>query len=455
MTGTRAQADENAISPAIRRNLLISASALALCLSGPAFAQTSDAQPGTTGKAEDANAAPALAGDTAKDDDDIVVTGLRASLASAQAIKINSGQFVNSVTAVDIGKYPDLNVAEALQRILGNPDHPQSRRGIGDRHSRPDPVRTEVNGRDSFGASGARALGFEDVPSELLTRVDVYKSVGGTDRGRDRRAGEPAHPNAVRPEGLPAVGDGRRQLLRPGRPDQVQRLRPARAEEIQHQGVGEIGVLVDLSYFEGAFRSDEIVVEPYFERKDIPGSVGTTRLVPDGAGIGITFGDRRRKGAYAALQWKPAEDLEFYGQLFRTDYTIRTPNYTSFVTCGTDVNCATNQMQPTGTFQFDSDGRFVKGAFTGFGAVANNSQYHRNRGITTDYSAGLKWGATDHLKVNADFQYITPAPATGASPPSPRWTEGRSRSTCRANCPRSASALRRRSSTLPITTSSR
>src|SRR3546814_2443064 len=51
--------------------------------------------------------------------DAIVVTGLRASLASAQAIKRNSGQFVDSVTAIDIGKLPDKNVAEALQRISG------------------------------------------------------------------------------------------------------------------------------------------------------------------------------------------------------------------------------------------------------------------------------------------------------------------------------------------------
>src|SRR3546814_20868729 len=51
--------------------------------------------------------------------DAIVVTGLRASLASAQAIKRNSGQLVDSVTAIDIGKLPDKNVAEALQRISG------------------------------------------------------------------------------------------------------------------------------------------------------------------------------------------------------------------------------------------------------------------------------------------------------------------------------------------------
>lgn len=422
MTSALLVAPGQSSATAAKCGLLIGASILALALAAPASAQAtgdtppaSDSQPGAAGEPGAAAESPAAGakqkGDGAKqkkaeaDDDDIVVTGLRASLASAQAIKVNSGEFVDSVTAVDIGKLPDLNVAEALQRISGI----QITRNRGEGSSIAirglTQVRTEVNGRDSFGASGARALGFEDVPSELLAGVDVYKNpsaelieggVGGLVNLRTRM------PFDQKDFLLSAtVGANYYDLV-----DDTRFNGSVLLSKRFHTGIGEIGVLVDLSYFEGAFRSDEIVVEPYFERRDIPGSVGTTRLVPDGAGIGITFGDRKRKGAYAALQWAPADNLEIYGQLFRTDYTIRTPNYTSFVTCGTDVNCATNQMQPAGNFQFDSDGTFVSGSFTGFGAVANNSQYHRNRGITTDYSTGFKWGATDHLKVNADFQYI-------------------------------------------------
>src|SRR3546814_13542057 len=79
---------------------------------------------------------------------------------------------------------------------------------------------------------------------------------------------------------------------------------------------------VDVSTFEGAFRSDDITIEPNFDRSDIPGSEGTVRSVPDGAGIGITFGERKRRGFYGAVQWAPSDDLEFYGQVFRTDYRI-------------------------------------------------------------------------------------------------------------------------------------
>src|SRR3546814_3489569 len=68
---------------------------------------------------------------------------------------------------------------------------------------------------------------------------------------------------------------------------------------------------VDVSTFEGAFRSDDITIEPNFDRSDIPGSEGTVRSVPDGAGIGITFGERKRRGFYGAVQWAPSDDLEF------------------------------------------------------------------------------------------------------------------------------------------------
>src|SRR5690606_7240974 len=37
-------------------------------------------------------------------------------------------------------------------------------------------VRSALNGRDSFSASGGRSLSFEDVPAELMAGVDVYKN---------------------------------------------------------------------------------------------------------------------------------------------------------------------------------------------------------------------------------------------------------------------------------------
>jgi TonB-dependent receptor len=116
---------------------------------------------------------------------EVVVTGLRASLETAQSIKLESDTFVDSITAIDIGAFPDKSVAEALQRV---PGITVSRLQSSDdsNHFSAEPatvlirgltfVRTQFNGRDSFSADGYRGLNFNDVSPELMAGVDTYKN---------------------------------------------------------------------------------------------------------------------------------------------------------------------------------------------------------------------------------------------------------------------------------------
>jgi iron complex outermembrane recepter protein len=76
-------------------------SVLAMCimaLSGPTWAQDSD-----------------------KDNDveEVMVTGMRQALSNAQDIKQNADTVVDSITAKDLGSFPDKSVGEALQRVAG------------------------------------------------------------------------------------------------------------------------------------------------------------------------------------------------------------------------------------------------------------------------------------------------------------------------------------------------
>ncbi len=145
----------------------------AFALSTPAFGQ---AAPGTTAQ----SAAPI---------ETVVVTGIRASLKSAQAIKKNATQIVNSISPVDINALPDRNVAEALQRVPGV----TLQRTDANR----DPVRyggtgntvfvrglawvqSLTNGRDTFSALNGRTLSWADVSASLLGGVDVYKNPNAT-----------------------------------------------------------------------------------------------------------------------------------------------------------------------------------------------------------------------------------------------------------------------------------
>ncbi len=97
--------------------LLLGASAGALCiaaLTNPALAQTTtDADQSV---APQAAATQPPADDTGKE---VVVTGIRQSLANAQNIKRNSDTVVDAITATDIGALPDRSVTEALQRVPG------------------------------------------------------------------------------------------------------------------------------------------------------------------------------------------------------------------------------------------------------------------------------------------------------------------------------------------------
>ncbi|WP_298284710.1 TonB-dependent receptor plug domain-containing protein, partial [Novosphingobium sp.] len=90
-----------------RTMLLGAASMLAVFVSNHAAAQAAPQQAAQDAAAADAEAAP------------IIVTGFRRSLEAALDAKRNSNLILESVTAEDIGKFPDQNITESLQRLPG------------------------------------------------------------------------------------------------------------------------------------------------------------------------------------------------------------------------------------------------------------------------------------------------------------------------------------------------
>ncbi len=136
-------------------------------------------------------AAPAHAQDNAPEaeteaKEEIVVTGIRASLEQAAEIKRDADQVLDVITAEDVGKLPDANVAEALQRVTGV----QITRVFGEGQSVSvrglQQVRVEVDGRTLLGWSArlsppendqlGRSSGLDSVPSSLFGRLEVRKS---------------------------------------------------------------------------------------------------------------------------------------------------------------------------------------------------------------------------------------------------------------------------------------
>ena len=141
-------------------------------------------------------AAPAPAASAAARDDvqHVEVTGLRASLEASLAKKRSADSVVEVVTADDVGKLPDKNVADALQRVPGV-NIASSAGGEGGfsendrvsiRGTSPSLTQTLVNGHmissgdwfvlDQEGGSLGRSVSYALMPSEILASAVVHKS---------------------------------------------------------------------------------------------------------------------------------------------------------------------------------------------------------------------------------------------------------------------------------------
>jgi TonB-dependent receptor len=110
--------------------------------------------------------------------EEVVVTGYRASLESARDIKRESKGIVDAVVAEDIGKLPDENIAEALQRIPGLAISRDNGEGsqVSIRGVAPNLNRIAVNGKTLTSSGDDQAVGLESFSAGLLDRVDVIKS---------------------------------------------------------------------------------------------------------------------------------------------------------------------------------------------------------------------------------------------------------------------------------------
>ena len=112
--------------------------------------------------------------------EEVVVSGIRASLRNALEVKRESMQVVDAISAEDIGDFPDKNIGEALQRVPGVQISRQDGegRGVSIRGADPSLIRVELNGVSalSLTVGGGRDVDFRDLPVEFVSRVEVVKT---------------------------------------------------------------------------------------------------------------------------------------------------------------------------------------------------------------------------------------------------------------------------------------
>ncbi|MCP3034404.1 MULTISPECIES: TonB-dependent receptor [Xanthomonas] len=131
-------------------------------------AQASDAQQGASEQTAGA----------VTDLDKVQVTGLRHAIEGAISVKRDSTSIVEAISAEDIGRLPDVSIAESLARLPGLAAQRVAGRAqvISVRGLSPDFSTTLLNGREVVSTGDNRSVEFDQYPSELVSGVTVYKT---------------------------------------------------------------------------------------------------------------------------------------------------------------------------------------------------------------------------------------------------------------------------------------
>ena len=135
---------------------------------------------------------PAFAAEQTQELEEIVVTGLRGSLQQSMETKRDAIGVVDAINAEDIGKFPDTNLAESLQRITGvSIDRRNGEgalvtaRGFGPQFNLVTLNGRQMPGAEGFGSgdvitggqgSGSRSFNFAQLAAESINAVEVYKT---------------------------------------------------------------------------------------------------------------------------------------------------------------------------------------------------------------------------------------------------------------------------------------
>lgn len=423
--------EERSPFAATRLRALCTASGLALsvAIGAGAYAQEEDGEDGPAPETQ------------SEGTDVITVTGIRLSLESAQEIKREADTFVDAITAEDIGALADRSVAEALQRVPGvnvsrfaqgaDPDR-FSVEGSGVLVRGLPFVRSELNGRDVFSATGGRNLSFNDISPELLGAIEVYKNTTADmiDGGISGTV------NLVTRKPLDSPGPHLAGTAEANYGDMAEEWSPGYSllgSNTWETGAGTFGVQLGYAASELISRADASqITDPCYRAATLDGpcfranAVGSggvgdpiftedtfppagTVIVPKGAGVRTTEFDRDREAFSAVGQWE-SNDGRFLATL---EYLRAESNETleefAILALVNDDNLFPTEAP--GTSWNIENGVFQSGIlsqFSGSGIPTEMLRFNQeSEAVTEDLSLDLEWRATDRLTFNVELQNIS------------------------------------------------
>lgn len=343
----------------------------------------------------------------------IVVTGIRGSLDSARNIKRDSSGIVDAIATQDIGKLPDANLAESLQRITGVSIDRSGGEGafVTVRGFGPEFNTVLVNGRQIATSTdpsqaGGRAFSFDTLASELVSGVQVYKS--STARLQSGGVGSTMNVRTARPfdfrdtKFAATVGANYDANADKFAPDGSFLLAHTFAD-------GDFGVLLSGSYqrrhtkLEQA-QTDGWLVNPGAPAAQVNGGAGTAGssnpngnlFIPQNYDKKVTVEDRERIGGTLVLQYRASDDvtvtLDGLYSRFTNDTAAR--SYGHWFTASNLTNVRT-----------DANGTAVD--LTQASGIATDFHYKKADKKTETFQIGgnVEWQISDNVGMTLDASY--------------------------------------------------
>jgi len=303
--------------------------------------------------------------------DKVSVTGVRASIQKSLVDKRNAAGIVDAIAAEDMGKFPDLNLSESLQRVSGitlERNVTGEGRAINLRGLGPEFTRVEINGMSgmSNGTSGrvgdgggGRAFNFEIFASELFSKATVYKtSAADLDEGGMAGTVRLETPRPLDHEGthlsVSALGNYS---------DKLDHTDPRAAVLFSHNHNDIFGISASIAWSKSEFVSNTIENGNWrafsFANTGIRASDEIRAAWNPTSPAYFVFSEERdNTGATLTLQFRPSERMSFtvdgmYGaqdsrrMMLRDDMAIEG-----------GINAPTN-------VSIDEHGNIIEGSFTG------------------------------------------------------------------------------------------
>src|SRR5262245_39552270 len=308
--------------------------------------------------------------------EEVVVTGFRASLADALDNKRESNQIIESVSAEDIGKFPDQNVAESLQRLPGvsiDRSNGQGQRvlirGLSQNVTLLDNeifltgLELFTQGEGNFRVSDS----FEGVPSELLGGIDVYKTPNASQV--EGGLGGIINMKTRRPFDLP--GTTFAGNLRYA--DSGEGWEPLGALVFSHQFNDQLAVIASVSYDKQKFQTDFLGGDNrgnwrFSDRPD-RATQPTNYFAPEYRYTTDRDEERERLGASVDVALRPPDSPELTAEWFHADLDLLTEEASlKFPFANETPGLITND--PSLPFSIDRNGVLLHGTFTANSAEA-------------------------------------------------------------------------------------